>query len=76
MLFRLNVVFLILFPLSYCFSQNIWINEIDYDNVGSDNYEFIELAGDSSLDLNNFKLEFYNGGCSCLYDSYSLEGKL
>ncbi len=40
------------------------INEIDYDNVGTDNSEWIEIKnnGSTAVDLNGYKLELVNGG--------------
>ncbi|WP_375742802.1 lamin tail domain-containing protein [Corallococcus interemptor] len=39
------------------------INEIDYDNVGTDNAEFVEIynRGTAAADLTNVKLVFVNG---------------
>lgn len=41
-------------------ASNIWINEIHYDNDGSDQNEAIELAGKASSNLSGWKLIAYN----------------
>ncbi len=66
-----TVVFLaFLFIFSHLFApliaqatpiSNVFINEIHYDNDGSDIYEYIEISGNSSIDLTNWSLRFYNG---------------
>jgi hypothetical protein len=40
------------------------INEVDYDNVGTDNAEWIEIKnnGATAVDINGYKLELVNGG--------------
>lgn len=54
-------ILLLLFCFNFAFSQVV-INEIDADNPGSDNKEFIELKSTvPSFSLNGFSLVFYNG---------------
>ncbi|MFZ1688196.1 MAG: Calx-beta domain-containing protein, partial [Flavobacteriales bacterium] len=50
------------------------INEIDYDNVGTDDAEWLELYnyGASTLDLTGFKVEFFNGQNSSVYKTITL----
>ena len=55
---------------------NVWINEIHYDNAGGDSGEFVEIAGDSGIDLASFVLSFYNGYNGAVYKSVSLAGVL
>ena len=38
-----------------------WINEIHYDNVGTDAGEAIEVAGPAGTDLTGWTLVLYNG---------------
>jgi hypothetical protein len=40
------------------------INEVDYDNAGTDNAEWIEIKnnGATAVDINGYKLELINGG--------------
>ncbi|GAB6281769.1 MAG: hypothetical protein STSR0008_05100 [Ignavibacterium sp.] len=53
---------------------NAWINEIHYDNVGSDSSEFIEVAiqNPDSFDLNDFSIVLYNGNSGTSYGTHSL----
>ena len=62
---------------SYVFGQNAFINEVDYDQPGTDNAEFVEVAVDASscpggCDLSLFTLEFYNGTGGLLYATHSV----
>jgi len=41
--------------------SNVFINEIHYDNDGIDIFEYIEVSGDSSIDLTDWSLRLYNG---------------
>jgi hypothetical protein len=56
----------------------VWVNEINYENAGTDVGEGVELAGTAGADLTGFSLVFYNGkpGQLRTYKSVSLEGKL
>jgi len=40
---------------------NVFINEIHYDNLGVDENEFVEIAGEAGLNLEGWSLYFYNG---------------
>ncbi|MBK9194469.1 MAG: lamin tail domain-containing protein [Flavobacteriales bacterium] len=52
----------------------IVINEVDYDNVGTDNAEYIELYnyGASAINLNGFKVELVNGATDLVYLTINL----
>jgi len=52
----------------------VFINEIDYDNVGTDASEWIELVGNAGISLNNYELAFYNGNDAALYATFDLAG--
>ncbi|MBR9758462.1 MAG: endonuclease, partial [Algicola sp.] len=65
---------LFLGAFNFGFGQSIWINEIHYDNEGTDTNECIEIAGQSGTDLSNFSLVFYNGNGGIEYDNVSLNG--
>ena len=77
-----TVVFLMsLFIFSHLFApilveaspiSNAFINEIHYDNLGKDENEFIEIAGDLSLDLTGWSLHLYNGSNGDEYNSFNL----
>lgn len=53
-----------------------WINEIHYDNAGTDVGERIEVAGDAGTSLNGWTLHFYNGADRKVYATRSLSGTL
>jgi hypothetical protein len=54
----------------------IVINEIDYDQAGTDNAEFIELfnSGSSSVPLDNYFIDLINGTNSSSYRTINLSG--
>lgn len=56
--------------------STLFINEIHYDNAGTDTGEFVEVAGSTGLDLSGFSLEFYNGSNGSLYALRGLSGTL
>jgi len=55
-------------------TSGLVINEIDYDQPGTDMDEFIELynAGASTIPLAGLTLELWNGATSSLYDTIDL----
>lgn len=57
-------------------AQALFINEIHYDNVGSDVGEGIELAGAAGTSLEGYSLVFYNGGNGQVYRTVDLKGSL
>ena len=65
-LFSVVCVLLINFGLK---AQNVWINEIHYDNAGTDVDEFIEvvLENPGSYNLANFSIVLYNGNNGASY---------
>ncbi|MGH1437781.1 MAG: hypothetical protein ACRBG0_25310, partial [Lewinella sp.] len=52
----------------------LWINEIHYDNTGTDVGEFIEVGGVAGLDLMDYELALYNGVNGLLDQVYMLGG--
>lgn len=52
------------------------INEIHYDNAGTDTGEFIEVAGAAGADLTGWSLVLYNGGNGASYNTIALDGTL
>ncbi len=52
----------------------VFINEIHYDNVGTDTGEFIEVAGPAGTDLTGWSIVLYNGNGGGLYDTDPLAG--
>jgi hypothetical protein len=76
-LLRLTVLLCILFPLSKGAAQQVFINEIHYDNVGTDASELIEVAGPAGTDLSGYELVLYNGnGGGGSYGSIQLSGTI
>lgn len=70
----------LLFVLSFLLytsgtAQNVWINEIHYDNFGTDVNEFIEvvLENPGSYSLPDFEIYLYNGNGGAFYDVKSLD---
>ena len=54
----------------------VWINEFHYDNVGTDQDEFIEIAGTAGLDVSNYSLVLYNGSNGTSYGTMNLSGTI
>ncbi len=46
---------------SSAFAQTVFINEIHYDNSGTDVNEGVEIAGPAGTDLTGYKIILYNG---------------
>jgi subtilisin-like proprotein convertase family protein/endonuclease/exonuclease/phosphatase family metal-dependent hydrolase len=54
----------------------VWINELHYDNTGSDVNEGVEIAGAAGTALTNYSLLFYDGGAGTVYKTTALSGTL
>jgi predicted extracellular nuclease len=67
---------LALVPLTEVSAQPtaIFINEIHYDNDGTDTDEAIEVAGPASTDLTGWSIVLYNGNGGAIYDTIVLSG--
>ena len=63
-------------PLAHAQATSIFINELHYDNAGSDIDEGIEIAGIAGTDLAGWTLLYYNGGDGSIYDSLALGGTI
>lgn len=55
-------------------STTIFINEIHYDNTGTDASESIEIAGPAGTDLTGWSIVLYNGSGGAVYDTDALSG--
>lgn len=55
-------------------SAQVYINELDYDQPGTDNAEFIELVGPDNTSLNGYTIELVNGFDGSVYLSADLSG--
>ncbi len=57
-------------------SANVWINEVHYDNSGSDTGEGVEIAGPAGTSLSGWSIYAYNGNSGTSYNNISLSGTL
>ena len=64
---------LIGFPL-YVHAAPVFINEIHYDNAGTDAGEAIEIAGPAGTDLTGWSIVLYNGNGGAVYNTMALSG--
>jgi len=73
-----SLLLLSLFGLASTSSAAVWINEIHYDNAGTDAGEFIEVAANADQDLTGWTVALYNGSASQLnvYATINLAGNL
>ncbi len=72
---------LCLFPLCVLASTaaaqtTVFINEIHYDNSGTDVGEAIEIAGPAGLSLDGWSIVLYNGSNGTVYDTSALSGTI
>ena len=54
----------------------VFINEIHYDNTGTDAGEAIEIAGPAGTDLSGWTLVLYNGANGLSYTTTALSGTI
>merc|ERR1711935_35969 len=57
-----------------CVQGEVWINELHYDNAGTDKNEFIEIGCNQEVDVTGYKLVLYNGSDRKEYNTASLSG--
>jgi len=62
------------FELAAAASPSVFINEIHYDNTGTDTGEAIEIAGPAGTDLTGWSLILYNGNGGAVYNTTALGG--
>lgn len=72
----LAICFVILVSNGSASTIPIFINEIHYDNDGTDSGEAIEIFGPAGSDLSGWSLELYNGGGGSVYGTLSLSGSI
>jgi len=53
-----------------------WINELHYDNAGTDTGEFVEIAGPAGACLSDWRVVGYNGSTGLTYGTIDLTGLL
>jgi uncharacterized protein len=74
---RRFLMLIILAVLSHAATaQSVFINEIHYDNTGTDVGEFIEVAGAPGTDLTGWSIVLYNGSGGAPYGTIGLSGTL
>ena len=54
----------------------VWINEIHYDNNGSDTGEMVEVAGTAGTNLTGWSIVAYNGNGGASYKTTSISGTI
>ena len=52
----------------------LWVNELHYDNAGTDADEGVEIAGPAGTPLAGWSLVFYNGSNGTVYKTVALSG--
>ncbi len=63
-------------PTAPATTGNAWINELHYDNDGTDTGEFVEIAGEAGIDLTGWQLIAYNGNGGTVYATLNLNGSI
>jgi len=59
---------------SSSWAATVFVNEIHYDNAGTDTGEAIEIAGPAGTDLSGWEIVLYNGGDNGYYSTKALTG--
>jgi len=76
-LFSILTLLTFLFLSSAASAQTpVFINEIHYDNTGTDAGEAIEIAGPAGTDLTGWSIVLYNGSGGAVYDTDALSGTI
>lgn len=73
--FFISLLAFLLNPASLL-AASVYINEIHYDNEGTDTGEFVEIAGQSGTDLTGWSVVFYNGNGGGVYGTENLSGTI
>ncbi len=67
-------------PIITCLGEasgpSVFINEIHYDNAGTDEGEAIEIAGPSGTNLSTYSIVLYNGNGGTEYNTVNLSGTI
>jgi len=71
---KLAILVMAIFMVSLCYGQNAWLNELHYDNFGTDVGEFLEIVIENpgSYTLSGFTVSLYNGNGGAVYNSKTL----
>jgi Secretion system C-terminal sorting domain/Lamin Tail Domain len=73
---KLYILLFTILITSLSFGQTVFINEIHYDDAGSDSGEGFEIAGPAGTDLTNWTVAKYNGSNSGVYGTENLSGSI
>lgn len=70
MIYKNTILLFLLLPM-FTHAQEMWINEIHYDNTGGDLDEFVEVVIEDTFtgSLSNIEIIFYNGNGSIISQS-------
>lgn len=60
--------------MAFAASANVFINELHYDNAGSDTNEKVEVAAPAGTNLSGWKIVLYNGSGGASYSTVNLSG--
>jgi len=72
--FMISAVISLSFVLSQAAFAQAFVNEIHYDNSGTDVGEAVEIAGPAGTDLSGWSLVLYNGNGGAPYNTTGLSG--
>lgn len=72
----ITIAFFLRLVVGTAFAQQVFINEIHYDNDSTDVGEFVEIAGPAGKDLSGYSLYFYNGNGGASYKTVALSGSI
>ncbi len=69
------IILISIFFVTSLSAQNIWLNELHYDNVSTDEGEFVEIVLEEIPGnvLSDYTITFYNGNNGLEYDSITLD---
>lgn len=70
------IMVIVLSTLTQTASAQVFINEIHYDNTGTDSGEAIEIAGRAGTDLSGWSVVLYNGANGLQYNTLALAGAI
>ncbi|MEZ4761764.1 MAG: lamin tail domain-containing protein [Calditrichia bacterium] len=69
------LIFLLFLVFStFASATDVFINEIHYDNDGTDIGEGVEIAGPAGTDLSGWQIVLYNGATGASYGTINLSG--
>ncbi|MRT18075.1 HYR domain-containing protein, partial [Vitellibacter sp. q18] len=71
---KITLMLLMFCTALFAQAQTVFINELHYDNSGSDVNEGFEIAGPAGTDLSGWKVELYNGSNGADYGTTNLTG--